>query len=245
MDLQTVQSIPYYVAFAAGILSFLSPCTLGLFPSYISFISGNSFDTLVSGSGKKDVMVRTLSHSLAFVLGFSVLFMIMGSAMSWVGRLFFQYQEWIRIAGGVIIILFALSTLWFFHLTALSKEMRYHFREKPVGYFGTFLVGLGFAAGWVPCSGPTLSSILIFATAEASAAYGIKLLGVYAMGLAVPFLLSGLFINLFLSSLKFLKKYQRAFLYINALVMIFFGLMLLTGNTQKFLSWVPDLGITY
>jgi cytochrome c-type biogenesis protein len=239
------ENIPYYLAFAGGVLSFLSPCTLGLFPSYVSFISGNSFDTLISDAKKRQVITKTLSHSVAFILGFSVLFMIMGSAMSYVGHLFFQYQEWIRITGGVIIIIFALATLWFFHLKALSKEIRYHFREKPVGYLGSFLVGLGFAAGWVPCSGPTLSSILFFATAEASALYGTKLLGVYAFGLAVPFLVFGLFINLFLNSMKFLKKYQRVFVYINAFVMILFGVMLLTGHIQKFLSWMPDLGIKF
>lgn len=237
------EHIPFYLAFTGGVLSFLSPCTLGLFPSYVSFISGNSFDTLVSDTNKRQVVARTLSHSAAFILGFSVLFMIMGSAMSYIGHLFFQYQEWIRITGGVIIIIFAFATLWFFHLTALSREIRYHFREKPVGYLGSFLVGLGFAAGWVPCSGPTLSSILFFATAEASAIYGLKLLGVYAFGLAVPFLVFGLFINLFLNSIKFLKKYQRIFVYMNALVMIVFGVMLLTGYIQKFLSWIPDLGI--
>ncbi len=239
------QHIPYYLAFAAGTLSFLSPCTLGLFPSYVAFISGNSFDILISDAQKKQVIWRTLSHSVAFILGFSVLFMIMGSAMSYVGYLFFQYQEWIRITGGIVIIAFALATVWFFHLTALSREIRYHFREKPVGYIGSFIVGLGFAAGWVPCSGPTLSSILVFATTEASAIYGIKLLGVYSMGLAVPFLVSGLFINLFLNSLKFLKRYQRTFIYLNALIMIVFGVMLLTGHIQRFLSWVPDLGLNF
>ena len=237
------ENMPYYMAFAGGVLSFLSPCSLGLFPSYVSFISGSSFDTLVSDAGKRQVITRTLSNSSAFILGFSVLFMIMGSAFSYAGHLFFQYQQWIRITGGVIIIIFAMATVGFFHLKSLSREIRYHFHEKPVGYLGSFLVGLGFAAGWVPCSGPTLSSILFFATAEASAIYGTKLLGVYSIGLAVPFLVFGLFINLFLNSLKFLKKHQRTFVYLNALVMIVFGIMLLTGHIQKFLYWIPDLGI--
>jgi cytochrome c-type biogenesis protein len=238
-------NIPYYLAFAAGILTFLSPCFLGLFPSYVSFISGSSFDTLISYARKRQVITRTLSHSLAFILGFSVLFVIMGSSMSLVGHLFFQYQQWIRITGGVIIIIFALATVGFSHLKSFSREIRYHFREKPIGYLGRFLVGLGFAAGWVPCSGPTLSSILLFTAAEASAIYGIKLLGVYAMGLALPFLVFGLFINLFLNSIKFLKRYQQVFVYMNALIMIVFGIMLLTDHIQRFLYWVPDLGISF
>jgi cytochrome c-type biogenesis protein len=239
------ENIPYYIAFAAGALSFLSPCTLGLFPSYVSFISGSSFDVLVSEARMKHVIMRTLTHSLFFILGFSVVFMVMGSAASYLGHLFLKYREWIRITGGVVIIAFALATLLFAHLGPLSKEIRYHFRTKPFGYFGSFLVGLGFAAGWVPCSGPILSSILLFASAQASALYGFKLLGVYAMGLAVPFLVFGLSINLFLRSLNVLKKYQRAFLYFNALIMIAFGVMLLTGDIQKFASWMPDLGIQF
>jgi len=238
-----METLPYYMAFAAGGLAFLSPCFLGLFPSYVSFISGSSFDTLISHGRKRRVITRTLSHSVAFVLGFSVIFVIMGSTISYVGRFFFQYQEWIRITGGIIIILFALASVGIFHLKSFTIEKRYHFRKKPVGYLGSFLVGLGFAAGWVPCSGPTLSAILVFTASETSASYGMKLLGIYSLGLAIPFLVFGLFINLFLSSLKFLKKYQRAFVYLNALVMATFGVLLLTGDIQKFLYWVPDLGI--
>jgi len=240
-----IENIPYYLAFAAGALSFLSPCCLALFPSYVSFISGSSFDTLVSHERKRQVISKTLSHSLAFILGFSVLFMIMGSAMSYVGNIFLQYRDWIRITGGVIIILFALTSVGVMHLKFLLKERRYHFRTKPVGYFGSFLVGLGFAGGWIPCSGPTLSAILFYATAEASAIYGAKLLAVYSLGLAVPFLVFGLFINLFLSKLNFLKKHQKKFVYMNALVMIAFGAMLMTGYIRMFQYWVPDLGIEF
>jgi len=240
-----IENVPYYLAFAAGSLSFLSPCCLALFPSYVSFISGSSFDTLVSHGRKRQVITRTLSHSTAFILGFTVIFTLMGSVMSYVGNIFFQYREWIRITGGVIIIIFALATVGIFHLKLLGIERRYHFDKKPAGYIGSFLVGLGFAAGWIPCSGPTLSSILFFATAEASAIYGMKLLGIYSLGLAVPFLIFGVFINLFLSSLKFLKKYQRTFVYLNAVVMIIFGVMLLTGYIRMFQYWVPDLGIEF
>jgi len=237
------EHIPYYMAFAAGVLAFLSPCFLGLFPSYVSFISGSSFDTLVSKENKMQVITRTMSNSVAFILGFSVIFVVMGSTMSYAGRIFFRYQHLIRITGGVTIIIFALASVGVFHLKTLERERRYHFRKKPVGYLGSFIVGLGFAAGWIPCSGPTLSTILLYATSAASASYGIKLLGIYSLGLAIPFLIFGLFINLFLASLKFLKKYQRAFIYLNALIMIAFGVLLLTGGIQKFLYWMPDLGI--
>ncbi len=240
-----MENVPFYLAFAAGALSFLSPCCLGLFPSYISFISGSSLETLISHERKRQVIIKTLSHSLPFILGFTVLFMIMGSTMSYVGHLFLQYRKWIRITGGVIIILFALTSVGIMHLKFLLKERRYHFRKKPVGYFGSFLVGLGFAGGWIPCSGPTLSAILFYATAEASALYGMKLLGFYSLGLAVPFLVFGLFINLFLSKMEFLKRHQKAFVYLNALVMIAFGIMLMTGYIVMFQYWVPDLGIEF
>ncbi len=240
-----MENVPFYLAFAAGVLSFLSPCCLGLFPSYVSFISGSSFDTLISHGRKRQVIIKTLSHSLSFILGFSVLFMTMGSTMSYVGHLFLEYRKWIRITGGVIIILFALTSVGAMHLKFLLKERRYHFSKKPAGYFGSFLVGLGFAGAWIPCSGPTLSAILFYATAEASAAYGAKLLAVYSLGLAVPFLVFGLFINLFLSKMEFLKRHQKAFVYLNALVMISFGIMLMTGYIAMFQYWVPDLGIEF
>jgi cytochrome c-type biogenesis protein len=237
--------ITYYLAFTAGLLSFLSPCVLGLFPSYLTFITGVSFETLVSHENRKQVVLVTLKNSLAFVLGFSVIFIAMGGMASIVGRIFFQYREWIRVIGGVIIIVFALSMVGFLHLDFLSREVRYHFLRKPAGIAGSFLVGLGFAAGWIPCSGPILSAILLYATSEGSAAYGVKLLGVYSVGLALPFLVFGLSFNYFLSHLTILSRYKRLFIYVAAAVMILFGVLLVSGGSQALIRWMPDFGVEY
>ena len=192
-------NIPYYMAYAAGLLSFLTPCCLDLFPSYLSFITGSSFDTLISHENKRQVIKVTMTNSVAFILGFSVLFMLMGAMASMIGQLFLQYRQWIRITGGIVIIIFALFTVGILHIEFLSRDVRYHFHKKPAGVLGSFLVGLGFAAGWIPCSGPVLSSILFYATSESSAAYGTKLLAVYSMGLGTPFLVFGLLIRKYIS----------------------------------------------
>lgn len=223
----------------------MSPCCLGLFPSYLSFITGVSFDTLVSNEKKRQVIKVTLLNSVPFILGFSVLFMLMGAMASALGQLFIAYRQWIRIGGGIIIIIFALFTVGALHIRFLSRDVRYHFHRKPAGILGSFFVGLGFAAGWIPCSGPILSSILLYATSEASAAYGVKLLGVYSIGIATPFIVFGLFFNYFLSRLTLLKRYQRPFIYLNALIMIIFGILLLTGKSSIFVYWVPNLGIDF
>jgi len=240
-----MDNIPYYMAYAAGVLSFLTPCCLGLFPSYLSFITGSSFDTLISHENKKQVIKVTMTYSVAFILGFSVLFMLLGAMASMIGQLFLQYRQWIRITGGIVIIIFALFTVGILHVGFLSRDVRYHFHKKPAGIMGSFLVGLGFAAGWVPCSGPILSSILFYATSEASAAYGTKLLAVYSMGLGTPFLVFGLFFNYFLSHMKFLSRYQKTFVYLNAVIMILFGILLVTGKSAIFIYWMPNLGIEF
>ncbi len=238
-------NIPYYMAYAAGVLSFLSPCCLALFPSYISFITGSSFDTLISHENKREVIGVTMTNSVAFILGFSVLFMLLGAMASWIGQLFLQYRLWIRITGGIVIIVFALFTVGTLHVGFLSKDVRYHFHKKPAGFLGSFLVGLGFAAGWIPCSGPILSSILLYATSEASAAYGTKLLAVYSMGLGTPFLVLGLFFNYFLSHMKFLSRHQKIFVYLNAMIMVLFGILLVTGKSAIIINWMPNLGIEF
>lgn len=238
-------NIPYYMAYAAGILSFLTPCCLGLFPSYLSFITGSSFDTLISHENKRQVVKVTMTNSVAFILGFSVLFMLLGAMASMIGRFFLEYRQWIRITGGIIIIIFALFTVGIMHIKFLSRDVRYHFHKKPAGMVGSFLVGLGFAAGWIPCSGPILSSILLYATTEASAAYGTKLLAVYSIGLGTPFLVFGLFFNYFLSHMTFLSRYQKVFIYLNATIMIFFGVLLVTGKSAVFVYWMPNLGIEF
>ena len=197
-----MNDISFTLAFMAGILSFLSPCVLPLVPSYVSFITGMSFEDLTGSADRKRVRNLTITNSLVFIAGFSAVFIALGASSSAAGRILFQYQEWIRIIGGILIIIFGLFISGFLKLDFLMRERKVHLGGKPAGYIGTFAIGMTFAAGWTPCIGPILGSILLFASAKGSAVYGIKLLSVYSLGLAVPFFISSLAITSFLSYSK-------------------------------------------
>jgi len=238
-------AFPFVGAFLAGILSFLSPCVLPLVPSYISFITGISFEDLRAGIDKKRIRFLTITNSLAFITGFSTIFITLGASSSAIGRFMFQYQEWIRIIGGVLVIFFGLFVSGIIKLDFLSQEKKLHLGGKPAGYIGTFLVGMTFAAGWTPCIGPILSAILLKAASEGSVIYGSKLLAVYSLGLAVPFFLSSLMFNSFLSYSGKIRKHMRVIMIASGILLIIFGILLLTNNVQQMLLLFPDLGINF
>ena len=172
------------VAFAAGVLSFLSPCVLPLVPSYLSFVSGVGLEELEHGGG--DVRRTAFIHSLFFVLGFSLVFLALGASATLVGRLLREYQVWIARIGGAVIVLFGLYLLGLRPGMFLQRERRVHLRDKPLGYLGSTLVGITFGAGWSPCIGPILGGILTFAATRQTMTEGLVLLGFYSAGLAVP-----------------------------------------------------------
>ena len=168
------------VAFAAGLLSFLSPCVLPLVPSYIGFLTGMSLD---------DVTVRrraALAHALLFVLGFSLVFILLGASATALGRALNYYQVWLQRIGGGLIILFGLVCLGVIKADFLSRERRVEVEQKPVGYLGSALVGMAFGAGWTPCIGPVLGAILGLAATSQDLSRGVLLLASYSAGLAVP-----------------------------------------------------------
>ncbi len=236
-------SLPF--AFLAGFLSFLSPCVLPLVPSYVSFITGISFEDLTTGVDGKRIRHITVINSLCFITGFSSVFIALGASSSAAGRIMFEYQEWIRILGGVLIIVFGLFVAGFLKMDFLMREKKVHLSGKPVGYVGTFLVGMTFAAGWTPCIGPILGTILLYASSQGSALYGLKLLAVYSLGLALPFFVSSLAINSFLSYSRKLMKYMRVIMIVSGLLMITFGIMLLTNRLRELSGFLPDLGIKF
>ncbi|MEJ2315261.1 MAG: cytochrome c biogenesis protein CcdA [Nitrospirota bacterium] len=235
--------VTYPLAFAAGVLSFLSPCVLPLVPSYVSFITGMSFEELTERSDRARVRRLTITNSLAFVLGFSVVFIALGASTSYVGQLFREYQDAIRIVGGVLVIIFGLFIMGLFKMDFLMREKKFHFQGRPSGYLGVFAVGLVFAAGWTPCIGPILGGILLYATSQGSAVLGLKLLSVYSLGLAIPFLLSALAINSFLSYSKAIRKYMKVIMFVSGVVLIAFGVLLLTDKVSELANYFPDLGI--
>ncbi|MDP2167055.1 MAG: cytochrome c biogenesis protein CcdA [Thermodesulfovibrionales bacterium] len=238
-----MKDISFSLAFLAGVLSFLSPCVLPLIPSYVSFITGVSFEKLASHEDRARVRKLTIVNSLFFIGGFSSVFIALGASSSYLGTLLFDYQDWLRIGGGVLIIVFGLFIAGFLKLDFLMKEKKFHLHGRPAGYAGAFLIGMTFAAGWTPCIGPILGSILLYASTKGSAAYGLKLLAVYSLGLALPFLIASLAINTFLSRIKAFYRFMRVIMVVSGLILIAFGIMLLSNQVSRLAALFPDLGI--
>ena len=240
-----MKDVSFPLAFLAGFLSFLSPCVLPLVPSYVSFITGISFEDLTGGVDKKRIRHLTITNSLSFIFGFSAVFMALGASSSAIGKILFEYQEGIRIIGGILIIVFGLFVAGFLKMDFLMRDRKLHLSGKPMGYVGTFLVGMTFAAGWTPCIGPILGTILLYASTQGSALSGIKLLAAYSLGLALPFFISSLAINSFLSYSRRLMKYMRGIMITSGLLLILFGIMLLTNRVRELTSFMPDFEIKF
>ena len=196
------ESISYPAALLAGLLSFFSPCILPLIPAYFTFITGLSLDEL-TGARTTGVRARVIRATLSYVLGFSLVFVMMGASASFIGGAIFKYRDWIRIIGGLLIILLGIHMTGLLRFGFLQFERRLQMQKKPLHFMGTFFVGMAFGAGWSPCIGPLLGSILIVAGNQETVADGIGLLSVYAAGLAIPFLVLAIFID---SLLSFIKK---------------------------------------
>jgi cytochrome c-type biogenesis protein len=197
-----MRNISLLVAFSAGIFSFLSPCVLPLFPSYLSFITGMSLDQLQDATGRGAQRWTVMAHSLAFIGGFSIVFIGMGASFSALGQLLFEQRDLIRQLGGVLIIVFGLYIAGFLPLGWLGRYKQLQLRSKPAGFLGSGLVGVTFAIGWTPCVGPILGSILSLAGTAETVSTGIALLGAYSAGLAVPFFLSSLALGGFLVAFR-------------------------------------------
>jgi cytochrome c-type biogenesis protein len=190
------------VAFVGGLFSFLSPCVLPLFPSYLSFITGMSVDQLQSASGDDKGRLWILANSLAFVAGFSMVFVGMGASFSALGQLLFDYRERIRLAGGLLIIVFGLYIAGVLRLGFLGRYQQLQLRSKPAGLIGSWLVGVTFAIGWTPCVGPILGAILSLAGTAETVSTGVALLSAYSAGLALPFVLSSVALGVFLAAFR-------------------------------------------
>jgi len=233
------ESLGILVAFSAGLFSFLSPCVLPLFPSYLSFITGMSVDQLTSdASGARSTV---LLHSIAFIAGFTTVFVSLGASFSAAGQFLFEYRDWIRIAGGALIIVFGLYIAGILRVGMFSRTKQLQVRNKPAGFLGSYLVGLTFAIGWTPCVGPILGSILTLASNDKTVQQGIALLFGYSAGLGVPFLLSSLALGAFL---KFFKKY-RPFIptveRVAGVLLVAVGLLVVTNYYIVLNSWAVSL----
>jgi cytochrome c-type biogenesis protein len=212
------------LAFVAGVATFFTPCFLPLLPAYLSFISGVSFSELSRSDKPKRAVVI---NSLFFILGFSIVFVLLGASITYLGRRLQDYQAWVRTGGGIIVIAFGLYMLFGMKLSFLEKERRVQLRSRPAGYLGSMLVGVAFAAGWTPCVGPILGSILVYASASETMGEGVRLLVAYSLGLGVPFLLSAILANEILKRMTKLTKYIRPVSVVCGLILVVMGIFLI------------------
>jgi cytochrome c-type biogenesis protein len=232
------------IAFVAGILSFLSPCVLPLVPGYISLMSGVSIDRLKEGGSGSKARSAVILNSLAFNAGLSVIFLALGTTAGLVGASILS-NPWVRIIGGVIIIAFGLQLIGLLKISALYKDTRFFSDENPRGPLGSFTLGIAFAAGWTPCIGPILGGIIGLAAASGGWRSGLVLSAFYSAGLAVPFLLTGLGLNQFLSFYGKFRKHLHKVEVVSGVVLIVVGLLVMSGKSTLLASstlaaWLPN-----
>lgn len=234
-------NISFMVAITAGLMSFLSPCVLPLLPSYVSFITGMSFEDL-TGEKERDRIRKTAAiHSILFVTGFSIVFVTLGASATYIGNFMNQHISVFQKVGGGIIMLLGVHFTGVLNFGFLQREKRVHISEKPLGYAGSVLVGIAFALGWTPCIGPILATILLYATTTESMYQGMALLFAYSMGLGIPFILSALAINTFLSNFRRIAPYMKVVTVISGIFLVGIGLLIFTNNFAMITEYVANL----
>ena len=229
------------IAFLAGLISFLSPCVLPLIPGYISYISGTSFDK-IKQKKRNLVIIKTIFFSL----GFSLVFIALGSTASLIGNFFLINSNLLRIIAGIIIIFFALQLIGIFNFNFINKDVRIFTKNYSNNMTFPLIVGAAFGFGWTPCIGPILGSILALAALEENIGRGILLLSFYSLGLAIPFIISGILIDKFLLFSKHFKRYTVKITKTGGIILLLTGLAILTGQLQILgffiLEYFPSLG---
>lgn len=230
------QHVSYTVALAAGILSFLSPCVLPLIPAYFTFITGTSLEDLTENGGKA-MRTKLILSTIAYVSGFSLVFIFMGWAVSIMGQQLEAYKDVVRLVGGAVVILFGVHLAGILRIPFLDYEKKFHITQKPLHIMGVFLVGMAFGAGWSPCIGSQLGTILAIAASEGSVSNGIILLSIYSLGMALPFILMSVFINYMLTFIKKAKQWIRFFTVTAGVLMIVMGLVLIFDKMNMIASF--------
>jgi len=230
--------VTIWIAFSAGVLSYFSPCVMPLIPSFLTYISGLSFAEIKAVDAGARVRMTVILHTLVFIAGFSAVFISLGALAGMASSSFqIHLREGLGVIqkiGGVLIFLFGVHLSGLFHFGILLGDKRIHLRNKPTGFFGTFLVGLAFAAGWTPCIGPILGAILAIVTSSAGGVgRGVLLLSVYSAGLGVPFLISGILFHAFLGFFDRFKKYIRVVEIATGLLLMIAGVLLFFDQLNR------------
>lgn len=244
-----MENVGIFSAFIFGLLSFISPCVLPIVPGYLSFISGTSFEEMMNSDNQTQIRKRVLLNSMFFVLGFSIIFIALGASATAFGQFL---QDQLHIFGkvaGVIIVVFGLHMMGILKIGFLNYEKRFHTQAKPIGFLGSFVVGLAFAFGWTPCIGPILAGILTIAAQQETVWQGIILLTSYSAGLGIPFLLTGISITAFQNVFGKVKRYFRAVEIVGGILLVIVGVLIFTnsltiisGYLQKWFPFLNELG---
>jgi cytochrome c-type biogenesis protein len=243
------ENVTLLAAFGAGLLSFISPCVLPLIPGYLSYISGLSLDEMrgtpaVAGAAGVAVAARTgvrrqvVLSSLAFIVGFSLVFISLGAAASAIGQFLAREQALFNRIAGAVIIVFGLHTMGVLRIEWLYQEKRVHTSNKPAGFLGAGLVGIAFAFGWTPCIGPILAGILALAGSQDTVAQGVRLLAVYSLGLGVPFLATALMIDRFFGAMARVRRYYHTIELVSGALLVVIGVLIFTNKFTIIARWL-------
>lgn len=229
------------LALGAGLLSFLSPCVLPLVPSYIAYVSGMTLDELQT-SGAATARRRAALHALLFVLGFTAVFVALGATATALGATLRRSLPLMQQVGGIVIIIFGLFLAGVLRVPALVRERRVHLAARPAGWAGSVLVGIAFGAGWTPCIGPVLATILLYAGLEATMSRGLLLLAFYSIGLGVPFLVAALAFNWYLAGARQVIRWLRPLQVASGVLLVVVGVMLVTGRFTALTGTLAGFG---
>ena len=234
-------TISYAMAFVAGLVSFLSPCVLPLAPSYVTFVTGMSLDDLSSGS-RSGARRQAALHAALFILGFTLVFMALGATATVFGATLRRLLPALQQAGGVIIVLFGLYLVGVLRPAFLMRERRVQLSSKPTGRVGSVLVGMAFGAGWTPCVGPVLASILLYAGMQGTMGEGMLLLAVYAFGLGIPFFVAAVAFNWFLAGTRLLRHRLAVIEKVAGALLIVVGVLLASGRFTILSNYLAGFG---
>ncbi|MAY29145.1 MAG: cytochrome c biogenesis protein CcdA [Aurantimonas sp.] len=232
--------VGYGAALLAGLLSFVSPCVLPIVPPYLAYLAGLSFDQVRERGTEPAVARQIMLASLAFVAGFTTVFVALGATASLVGQVIAQWFDVLSVVAGIIIIIMGLHFLGVFRLSLLYREARVNVAQKPAGPLGAYVIGLAFAFGWTPCVGPVLAAILFVAGSQDTALRGAGLLATYSIGIGVPFLLAAAFATRFLAFAARMRRHMATVEKIMGGALVFTGILFVTGQMATISYWLLE-----
>lgn len=233
--------ISFGLAFLAGVVSFLSPCVLPIVPGMVTFVSGRTLDELTTGD-RRPARAHAAAHTAFFVLGFGLVFVALGATATALGSALRNALPLLQQIGGAVIVALGLNMAGVLRLPSLMRERRGHFSAKPAGFAGSALVGAAFGAGWTPCVGPVLASILLYAGMETTMARGMMLLAIYALGLGIPFFVAAVGLNWYLPGMRRASRWLLPLKIAAGTVLVLVGVLLLTGQFNALSGFLAGFG---